>query len=110
MQSTANYSDVEKLLVTLCDTPVDSNGISDAVLGQIYSYLMDITNVAPDDIHWFCERANTTTVAAATFLLRLFAYSSREVDTWKEKLHACLSSCCSCVQKLEEAKVSSRHT
>lgn len=110
MQSIANYSDVEKLLITLRDTPVDSNGTSDAVLGRIHSYLMDVTNVAPDDIHWFCERANTTTVAAATFLLRLFAYTSREVDTWKEKLHACLSSCCSCVQKLEEAKVSSRQT
>ncbi|KAI6122505.1 SEN1 N terminal-domain-containing protein [Pisolithus croceorrhizus] len=60
--------------------------------------------------HWFCSRADPLTVEAATFLLRLFAYDSPQVEKWKVKLRTCLAGCSECVKVLGEVKVSSRPT
>lgn len=104
-------NNVQKLLKSLHDTPIDNAGASDEVLGRVYAYLMDVPpSVMDRKLHWFCERADTTTVAAASFLLRLYAYDSPQVDAWKTKLNSCLQGCCGCVRSMERIKVDSRHT
>lgn len=103
---------VEKILAQLRDVPVDTGGASDSYLGPIFSYLMKITsNDHSSDVpHWFCSRANQTTVEAATFLIRLFAYDSPRVTQWKNTFEKCIGGCCECLQVLEEVKISSRAT
>ncbi|KAJ7780655.1 SEN1 N terminal-domain-containing protein [Mycena maculata] len=82
---------IDQQLSTLRDTPVD-NDPSDGCL------------------HWFCRRATSTTIAAATFLIRLFAYSSNLVDEWRTKFRTCLNGCPECVQGLQDAKTTSKNT
>jgi senataxin len=107
----SSESDVQSLLATLRDSPIDNAGASDKVLGTVYNYLMGVPTKPPDNVlHWFCRQAAPNTVGAATFLIRLFAYNSPLVEGWKTKLHSCLSRCPECVQGLEQAKVSSRNT
>jgi senataxin len=102
---------VDKQLATLRDSPVNNDGASDAVLASIFTYLMGVLPDASDGrIHWFCGRAVSTTVAAATFLIRLFAYSSPLVEQWRTKFRACLNECPDCVQGLQEAKITSKNT
>src|ERR1700733_6888049 len=104
-------SDVPLLLARLRDSPIDNAGASDEVLGTLYHYLMEVsTNPSDNAIHWFCPHAAPNTVGAATFLIRLFAYSSQQVENWKVKLHSCLSRCSECVRWFEQVKVSSRNT
>jgi senataxin len=111
MTSTVDVAHVEKLLQNLRDVPVNTEGASDSFLGPIFTYLMKVPpNPLDGVLHWFCDRAGQLTIDAATFLIRLFAYSSPRVDVWKEKFEACLGSCCDCVKGLEEAKRSSRDT
>ncbi|KAF7346319.1 hypothetical protein MSAN_01859600 [Mycena sanguinolenta] len=102
---------VDNQLATLRDSPVNNDGASDAVLASIFTYLM---GVPPDTLdgrlHWFCARAVSTTLAAATFLIRLFAYSSPLVEQWRTKFRACLNGCPDCVQGFEEAKITSKNT
>jgi len=103
--------DVQTLLATLRDNPIDNAGASDSVLTQIFTHLMNIPSNPVDNLfHWFCCRATPITIAAATFLIRLFAYNSPQVDVWKARFQSCLSGCSECVQGLEEAKVSSKDT
>jgi senataxin len=103
--------DVQKLLKSLHDTPVDNAGASDEILAKIYAYLLSVShNPIDNKQHWFCERADTTTVAAASFLLRLFAYDSPAVEQWKDRFNQCLRGCCDCVRSLERVKVESRRT
>jgi senataxin len=101
---------IQSLLTTLRDNPVNSEQLNDGVLGEIYSYLMDIPSTPSGDLHWFCEKADIITVDAATFLLRLFAYESDLVIIWKKKFQQCLTCCSSCVGGLEVAKVDSQTT
>ncbi|TFK40652.1 SEN1 N terminal-domain-containing protein [Crucibulum laeve] len=108
--SSSEKTTVKKLLATLHDNPVDNSGASDDVLGSVFSYLIAVPPTPSGDLHWFCHEADPTTVAAATFLLRLFAYNSAQVNSWKEKLHLCLSRCVLCVQGLQEVKVTSKDT
>jgi senataxin len=96
---------VKNVLANLRDNPADTTGAPDAILEQVYLYLMEVP-----EIHWFCKLADPTTVEAATFLIRLMAYESKEVSRWKSKLHQCLSACAACVQGLESAKVASQAT
>ena len=63
-----------------------------------------------DEVHWFCDKADATTIEAATFLIRLFAYDSEEVKRWKEGLQKCVTACVPCVQGLEQQKILSRQT
>jgi hypothetical protein len=109
--SSTHQTDVETILATLRDNPIDSTGASDAILAQILTHLMDVPSHLVDGLfHWFCHRAIPTTIAAATFLIRLFAYNSPQVDAWKARLKSCLSGCSECVQGIEEAKLSSKDT
>jgi senataxin len=99
---------VKHLLVSLRESPQELE-ISDNILQDVYLYLMNMTFLK-DEVHWFCEKADTTTIEAATFLIRLFAYDSGEVKRWKERLHKCVTTCVLCVQGLEQQKILSRQT
>ncbi|KAJ6508793.1 SEN1 N terminal-domain-containing protein [Mycena sanguinolenta] len=111
MTTSDTISLVDNQLATLRDSPVNNDGASDAVLASIFTYLMGVPADASDGrIHWFCGRAVSTTLAAATFLIRLFAYSSPLVEQWRTKFRACLNGCPDCVQGFEEAKITSKHT
>lgn len=104
-------SPIDQQLAALRDSPVDNAGASDAVLATLFTYLMGITPSPSDGrLHWFCDRATSTTVAAATFLIRLFAYSSPLVEEWRTKFRACLKGCPECVQGLQDAKITSKNT
>ncbi|KAF8908972.1 SEN1 N terminal-domain-containing protein [Gymnopilus junonius] len=103
-------SDVGKLLAVLRDTPADTQAASDAVLGKIYQYLIAVPASSDKHVHWFCTQADSTTIDAATFLIRLMAYNSVQVTEWKKRLHECLTHCALCVQGLETAKVTSQET
>ncbi|KAK0201742.1 SEN1 N terminal-domain-containing protein [Desarmillaria ectypa] len=109
MAAATSATQVQNILDKLRDSPVDSENLSNDVLARIYNYLMGVFKDR-EDIHWFCGRATTTTVAAATFLIRLFAYTSSLVLTWKERLSACVTKCADCAFGLERAKYSSRTT
>lgn len=103
-------TNVKNVLANLRDNPADTTRASDAILEKVYLYLMEVPQNDTGEIHWFCKLAEPTTVEAATFLIRLMAYQSKEVSKWKSKLHQCLSTCVSCVQGLELAKVTSQAT
>ncbi|KAK0487479.1 SEN1 N terminal-domain-containing protein [Armillaria novae-zelandiae] len=109
MAAATSATQVQNILDKLRDSPVDSDNLANDVLAQVYNYLMGVSKDR-EDIHWFCGRATTTTVAAATFLIRLFAYTSSLVLTWKERLSACVMKCADCACGLERAKYSSRTT
>jgi len=103
--------DVQSILKSLHDAPIDNAGASDEILAKVYGYLMGVPPSPLDhNLHWFCDKAQATTVAAASFLLRLFAYDSPEVEKWKVRFNQCLRGCCGCVRSLEQVKVASRHT
>ena len=106
--STSKIDHVKILLVSLRERPQDVE-ISDNILQDVYLYLMNMT-LFKDEVHWFCDKADTTTIEAATFLIRLFAYDSEEVKRWKERLHKCVTTCIPCVQGLEQKKLLSRQT
>lgn len=111
MTTTADVDKVKALLARLRDTPVNSADSSDDVLFQVFNYLMNVPSNSSDKCyHWFCSRADQVTVDAATFLLRLFAYSSSKVDGWKARFIGCLAGCCACVKAFGEVKVTSRLT
>jgi senataxin len=103
-------SNVKTLLNQLRDSPVNSEELSENVLAKIYDYLMKTTETK--QVHWFCTKTESTIIEAATFMLRLFAYSddNPKVSKWKGKLNECLNSCADCVLGLERAKVNSRET
>ncbi|KAI6114047.1 SEN1 N terminal-domain-containing protein [Pisolithus sp. B1] len=79
-------------------------------LAVLLEEAVDVVPVSDKCYHWFCSRADPLTVEAATFLLRLFAYDSPQVEKWKVKLRTCLAGCSECVKVLGEVKVSSRPT
>ncbi|KAJ3747263.1 AAA domain-containing protein [Lentinula detonsa] len=96
---------VQNLLQRLHDIP--SEDAQETELESIYAYLQRSTT-KKTGFHWFCRHAEPLTTESATFLLRLFAYSSPKVETWKGWLNNCLGACAECVLGLEKAKVSSR--
>ncbi|KAF9561362.1 hypothetical protein CPC08DRAFT_750035 [Agrocybe pediades] len=108
--STSVDPEVQKLLEELRTHPRDTTQVPDSTLQKIFQYLIGVPPCSDGRTHWFCKKANTTTVDAAVFLLRLMAYDSPQVLDWKRKLHNCLSSCTFCAQRLEEEKVASRKT
>ncbi|KAG6376985.1 putative senataxin [Boletus reticuloceps] len=111
MTTTSEVVKVKALLVRLRDTPINSADGSDDVLAPVFTYLMKVLPNSSDKCyHWFCSRADQVTVGAATFLLRLFAYSSPKVDEWRARLIACLTGCCPCVKAFGEVKLTSRST
>ncbi|KAF8443044.1 SEN1 N terminal-domain-containing protein [Boletus edulis BED1] len=111
MTTTSDVDKVKALLVRLRDTPINSADGSDDVLAPVFTHLMKVPPNSSDKCyHWFCSRADQVTVGAATFLLRLFAYSSPKVEEWKARLIACLTGCCPCVKAFGEVKLTSRST
>ncbi|KAK7056794.1 hypothetical protein VNI00_002511 [Paramarasmius palmivorus] len=109
MGDAVSASDIHEQLIKLRDEPAGNDKCSDQLLQQIYNYLMSESSTGKE-IHWFCSRGNATTIEAATFLLRLFAYSSVQVEKWKQVLQGCLVNCSGCVLELQKAKTSSRTT
>jgi senataxin len=111
MTNNDQNSIVDRQLATLRDSPVNNDGASDVVLSSIFTYLMGVpVNASDGRLHWFCNRASSTTVAAATFLIRLFAYSSPLVEEWRTTFRSCLNGCPDCVLGLQEAKLTSKNT
>ncbi|KAF9534475.1 SEN1 N terminal-domain-containing protein [Crepidotus variabilis] len=108
--TSSSTSHVQQLLTTLRETPADSSVATDDVLKEIYVYLMGIHPSKSGALHWFCDLSEDTTVQAATFLIRLMAYSSEQVTTWKNNLQRCLRGCAFCVHGHERAKIASRQT
>ena len=106
MTTNAIQGQVQKTLDQLRDCPTGE--LAETTLKLIFDFIIGASN--GDNFHWFCGKANTTTVAAATFLLRLHAYESANVVTWRARLGKCLSGCMECVHLLEKAKLVSRTT
>ncbi|KAJ3910558.1 SEN1 N terminal-domain-containing protein [Lentinula edodes] len=107
---TASDLAVQKLLQRLHDSPSNSESVQEAELDTIYAYLQRSSVKKSSSLHWFCRHADPITTQAAIFLLRLFAYSSPKVETWKGWLNGCLGGCPECVMGLEKAKISSRES
>lgn len=111
MAAGTSQKQLQELLDGLRDRPVNSEECSEATLKTIYDYIVSRPlNRSDKLLHWFCDRAGPTTIAAASFSLRLFAYSSGEVAIWKNTFRKCVSKCPDCVRGLEVAKVESRKT
>ena len=102
-------TEIEELLVNLRDAPVDTEGDA-TVLAPVHGFLMNVPQSPGGGFHWFCDKADAVTVSAATFLIRLFAYSSTLVDAWKERFERCLNGCSDCVKGFGEAKFTSAST
>ena len=100
---------VRKTIKQLRDVPANTTGAGQDVLQLISDYIVEL---GPKDgpVHWFCPKATQLTIDCATFLLRLHAYESSSIQTWRNLLTRCLRGCCDCVRGLAEAKVTSRHT
>jgi len=100
---------MESRLASLRDNPVNTVDAAEDVLVPIYEYLMNVPTVDGKH-HWFCSKSDSTTIGAATFLIRLFAYDSILVQGWKKRLEICLTTCAACVQGFGEVKKTSRST
>jgi len=100
---------VKKTIKQLRDVPANTTGAGQDVLQLISDYLIDI-GPKEGPVHWFCPKVTQLTIDSATFLLRLHAYESSSIQTWRSLLTRCLRGCCDCVRGLAEAKVTSRHT
>ena len=102
---------VQAFLEHLRNEPVGSEGSTDSVMKAMVDYLFKVPAAPSDGVyHWFCQRADSVTREAATFLIRLFAYDSQRVVDWKARMKTLLSSCCDCVRGLQEAKRTSQET
>lgn len=103
-------NDLAKILKKLKESPIPTENCQDDFLMPILNTLMARRRADDGALHWFCKDAEEATREAATFLLRLFAYSNDVVSKWKAKLLECLHSCPGCVQSLDRVKVTSRST
>ena len=105
----SNVQAVTKTIRQLRDVPANTTSAGQDILQLISDYLVD---VGPKEgpVHWFCPEATQLTIDCATFLLRLHAYESTSIQTWRRLLTRCLRGCCDCVRGLAEVKVTSRHT
>jgi senataxin len=101
--------DVEALLKRLREEPANSEDTPEDALISVYEYLMAATPIGGSH-HWFCDKAEPLRKEAASFLLRLFAYTSDRVIKWKERIEEILSRCVGCVKGFTEVKSTSRRT
>jgi senataxin len=102
---------IQTLLERLRKEPVGSEGSTDSILRVIFDYLFKVPADSSDDlVHWFCQRADSVTREAATFLIRLFAYDSQRVNDWRARMKRLIFSCCDCVRGLQDAKRTSQET
>ncbi|KAI0078277.1 hypothetical protein K474DRAFT_1619824 [Panus rudis PR-1116 ss-1] len=102
--------EVKAKLEQLRDNPADTQGAPESVLAGIYEFLLNKNTPADGKFHWFCSEADPVVVQAAIFLIRLHAYNSARVETWRSHLRRCLFGCCECVRVYQEAKHTSRKT
>ncbi|KAI0632099.1 SEN1 N terminal-domain-containing protein [Trametes polyzona] len=110
-----NREDVKKKLAELRDSPKVAAGEDDLRLTS--TYLLGTLKL-PENLHeaplvhehWFCSQADEVAKEAATFLIRLHAYTSSSVEIWRSQLKRVIARCCYCVRGLHEAEVMSRHT
>ncbi|KAI0039679.1 hypothetical protein FA95DRAFT_993043 [Auriscalpium vulgare] len=114
MKTPTSHSDpklLKEFLHSLRDDPIDSCPQAEQALALLCNYLDDVPSHEPDGAqHWFCHRVDSLVVEAATFMLRLFAYDSTRVISWKQRLKTILAGCCDCVRGLQKAKLVSRET
>ncbi len=102
---------LQALLERLRHEPIGSEGSTNNAMKVILDYLFKVPVTPSDGVyHWFCQRADSVTQEAATFLIRLFAYDSQRVDDWRLRMKTFLASCCDCVRGLQEAKRTSQET
>jgi len=103
--------EVSRSLEKLKQEPITTDGMQDSILGPIYTLLLAVPPGDDDLLHWFCAKAKQVVVEAATFLLRLYAYTDNpRVEVWKTKLTGVLHGCCGCTQGFADAKITSRET
>ena len=107
---TVTKDELAKRLKKLKDEPIDAAGTQDEVLIPIVEFVMALKPGANGVLHWFCRDADGVVREAATFLLRLFAYSNDVVTGWKERMLKCLHSCSGCAQSLDKIKETSSST
>jgi len=109
--SSTQEMEVSKLLEELRNNPIGTN---DPNLNQHMSTCLEYLNSTQPPLnsselpHWFCSKTRPVAVEAATFLLRLLAYSKAE--EWKQTLLKVIRNCADCVAGLEAAKFRSIKT
>lgn len=101
--------EIERKLLELRDVPVTEDD-QDGALRPIYDLLMSAKPASDGRYHWFCDLADSVTVEAARYLLRLFAYTDEKVVKWQERLAECLRGCVGCVAGLNEARRTAKST
>ncbi|OSX59822.1 hypothetical protein POSPLADRAFT_1048291 [Postia placenta MAD-698-R-SB12] len=112
--STSQEKKVQAELKQLRDTPVATP--SETTLSLLTDYLLGPPQKQAEDTpkqhfeHWFCSRANDIVVETAKFLVRLHAYNSVRVKTWRKEFTTCMSRCCECVRAFQESKSLTRQT
>jgi senataxin len=107
----SNNVNLQQLLEQLRGSPVNALDATESILATLYDYLMSVPIAPLDGLHhWFCDQATPVTFEAASFLIRLFAYSSDRVTAWKERFGEVLGGCAKCVKGLVEVKSTSRRT
>ncbi|KAL1693704.1 SEN1 N terminal-domain-containing protein [Schizophyllum commune] len=100
--------EIANLLADVRAEPAKYNKPSDTVLGAIFGHVVKTGPPEPSEIHWFCSKASETLREAATFLIRLFAYNSPLVETWKAQYSLCVNECVQCALGVEIAKTRAR--
>ncbi|KAI5896492.1 uncharacterized protein SCHCODRAFT_01200004 [Schizophyllum commune H4-8] len=100
--------EIANLLADVRAEPAKYNKPSDTVLGAIFGLVVKTGPSEPSQIHWFCSQASETLSEAATFLIRLFAYNSPLVETWKAQYSLCVNECVQCALGVEIAKTRAR--
>lgn len=112
--SASQEKKVQAELKQLRDTPVATP--SETTLSLLTDYLLGPPQKQAEDTpkqhfeHWFCSRANDIVVETAKFLVRLHAYNSVRVKTWRKEFTTCMSRCCECVRAFQESKSLTRQT
>lgn len=101
-------NDISTKLERLRDAPV-AQASNDELL-SIFRFLIQETAPNNGKVHWFCSQTQPLVLEAATFMLRLHAYNSKNVVQWRQRLQACLGSCSPCAKRLQDIKETSRHT
>jgi senataxin len=108
-RDTVDQSDLERRLSQYAADP-ESVGITDT--DALMSHCLELLAAQKTDNfgHWFCHRAPTVVIEAATFLIRLHAYANEHVERWKKDMIAVLHSCCDCGRGYENAKKKAKTT
>lgn len=80
---------------------------TDALMSESFKLLSTLKS---NQQHWFCHEAPESTREAATFLIRLHAYDSSAVPSWKAQCAKVIHGCCACSLAYQDAKIISRTT